>query len=183
MKNKDQLRVGVIGMGPIGTTLTAHLIEAGAYVVPCDIDRARIDKIKTGGIRLENVIEKETPVSETCYAIEELEKHDLDLVAIAVKTPSLAKVVSLLHEIASDRMFVMSTQNGLDNEQDVARIFGPDRTLRMVINYAGGMKDHNTVHLIFFNPPNYIAPLTSGGKEMAEKIAAVSYTHLTLPTN
>lgn len=158
-------------MGPIGCTLAAHLIEAGAFVVPCDIDREKIDTIRKEGIRLEHTIEKEVRVSEACYSIQELQEYDLDLAIISVKAPSLKKVVSLLSEAASERMFVMCAQNGLDNEQDIAGIFGEDRTLRMAVNCAGGMSAPNTVDVTFFNPPNYVAALTTQGKAIADDIA------------
>ena len=168
--DKNQLRIGVVGMGPIGCTLAAHLIKAGAFVVPCEIDRARIDKIKSDGIHLENVIQKNVKVTQACYSLEELKEYNLDLVVVSVKTPSLKIVLSQLSKIASDKMFVMCTQNGMDNELEVAKVFGEDRTLRMVVNYAGNVKDQNTVNLIFFNPPNYIAPLSKQGSVIAEEI-------------
>jgi len=169
--NKAQLRVGVVGMGPIGSTLAAHLIDAGTFVVPCDVDREKIDIIKRAGIRLENKIDREVSVTEACYSAQELEKYDLDLIAIAVKTPSLEKVVSALQMVTPERAFVLCAQNGLDNELEVARVFGKDRTLRMVVNYAGSMSAPNTVHVTFFNPPNYVAALTSKGKAVASTIA------------
>ena len=169
--NKARLRIGVIGMGPIGSTLAAHLIDAGAFVVPCDVDRNKIDMIKKAGIRLEHKIQREVSVTEACYSAQELERYDLDLVAIAVKTPSLEKVVSALQEATPERVFVMCAQNGLDNELEIARAFGEDRTLRMVVNYAGSMSAPNTVHVTFFNPPNYVAALTPMGKAVASTIA------------
>jgi len=169
--NKAQLRVGVIGMGPIGSTLAARLIDAGAFVVPCDVDREKIDMIKKAGIRLEHKIDREVSVTEACYSAQELQRYDLDLVAIAVKTPSLEKVVSALKKATPERAFVMCAQNGLDNELEIARAFGKDRTLRMVVNYAGSMSAPNTVHVTFFNPPNYIAALTPMGKAVASTTA------------
>jgi 2-dehydropantoate 2-reductase len=167
----NQLRVGVIGMGPVGSILAAHLLDAGAFVVPCDVDREKIDMIKKGGIRLEHAIQKEAGAVEGCYSAGDLEKYDLDLVAISVKAPSLEKVLSGLSEKASEKTFVMCVQNGLDNEREVAKVFGEDRTLRMVVNFAGGVSAPNAVHVTFFNPPNYIAALTPRGKDTASKIA------------
>jgi 2-dehydropantoate 2-reductase len=169
--NNNQLRVGVVGVGPVGLTLAAHLIDAGAYVVPCDIDRAKIDKIKKDGIYLENVINKEVTVTEACYSVDELAEQNLDLVAVSVKTPCLEKILPSLKKIASDRLYVMSVQNGLDTEQEIAKVFGKERTLRMIVNYAGGVKNLNTVNVIFFNAPNYIAALSPEGNSMAGKIA------------
>ncbi|UCD94788.1 MAG: ketopantoate reductase family protein [Candidatus Zixiibacteriota bacterium] len=169
----NQLRVGVIGMGPVGSILAAHLLDAGAFVVPCDVDREKINMIKKAGIRLEHTIQKEVEAAEVCYSADELEKYDPDLVAVSVKAPSLEKVLTRLSEKASERTFVMCVQNGLDNEREVAKVFGEDRTLRMVVNFAGGMTAPNTVHVTFFNPPNYIAALTAQGRATASKIAGL----------
>lgn len=168
--NSDQLRVGVIGMGPVGTILAAHLAEAGAFVVPCDIITTKMDQIKKSGLRLKNVIEKTVPVPAVSYSVKELESFDLDLVVISVKAPALKKVVDQLADIVSDKMFVMCAQNGIDNEVVVAREFGDDKTLRMVVNYAGSMSDASTVHVSFFNPPNYIASLSPQGQDIVNKI-------------
>ncbi len=167
----DQLRVGVIGMGPIGAALAAHLVDAGAMVVICDVDRDKVDAMKKDGIRLEHVLQKEAPVAEGCYSVSDLKQYDLNLVALAIKTPTLQKVVPLLTEIATDKMYVMCAQNGLDNELAIAESFGKDKTLRMSINYAGGMTAPNAVDVIFFNPPNYIAALTPAGEAIADKTA------------
>ncbi len=169
--NENQLRVGVIGMGPVGSILAAHLVDAGAFVIPCDIISKKVDKIKKSGLRLKNVIEKSVTVPDVCYSVKELASFDLDLAVISVKTPSLKKVVGQLAEISSEKMFVMCAQNGIDNEITIAREFGDDMTLRMVVNYAGSMSDANIVHVSFFNPPNYVAPLSPHGRDIAGKIA------------
>ncbi|MBC8322930.1 MAG: 2-dehydropantoate 2-reductase [Candidatus Marinimicrobia bacterium] len=165
------IKIGIIGAGPVGLTLSAHLIEAGAFIVLCDIDEEKIDEIKKSGIKLTRTLNKEIKVDQVCYSVDELKDYDLDLVIIAIKTTVLQIVVDQLSKIDDEKMFVMCAQNGIDNELIAAEKFGKDRTLRMVINYAGGMENLNTVAVTFFNPPNYVAPLTSGGKSIAEKIA------------
>lgn len=170
-QSNKQLRVAVVGLGPVGCTLAAHLVDAGAFVVGCDIDQDRIEAIKRDGIRIENRAEKHIMVANVCNSVEALAGHDLDLVAIAVKTASLQKVASLISKSCDDTTSVMCAQNGLDNEKEVAAIVGEDRTLRMVVNYAGGMSKPSTVNLIFFSAPNYIAALSPSGHELARKVA------------
>jgi len=41
----------------------------------------------------------------------------------------------------------------------------------MVVNFAGNMADDNTVHVSFFNPPNYVASITDAGNDMAKRVA------------
>jgi len=171
--DKNPLRAGIIGLGPIGSILAAHLADTGAFVVACDIDRAKIDMIKEAGIRIEGKIEKHVRVAGGCYSPQELDRYDLDLIGIAVKAFNLKKVVSLLSEPASKKTFVMCAQNGLDNELEVSEVCGEDRTLRMVVNYGGAMTALNTVRMTFFNSPNYIAALSTCGQAIASKIAGM----------
>jgi 2-dehydropantoate 2-reductase len=173
METKRPLRIGVVGLGPVGCILTAHLIEAGQSVIPCDIDREKIAAIKSEGIRLENVIQKRVTVTEACTRVQELVNHDLDLLIVAVKTPYLEAVLQAAQVLDSERLFVLSAQNGIDNEQTVARFFGTRKTLRMVINYAGNMRGKNTVQVSFFNPPNYLAALDPAGEPLAHRLAEI----------
>lgn len=168
--NNNKLRIGVVGIGPVGAVLGAHLIEAGAFVVLCDVVPQKMDTIKKKGIVLKYKFEKKIKVPEVCHTIQELKMYDLDLVIISVKTPSLEKVTAQLKEIETEKMFFMVAQNGIDNEVVVGREFGDEKTLRMVINYAGNLIDQNRVHVSFFNPPNYLAALMPQGEEMAQKI-------------
>ena len=165
------LRVGIVGMGPVGCILAAHLIEAGANVLPCDVLADRVDALRKHGIRLTYTFDKAVAVNQVCYSPQELETFDPELVVICVKTPNLKSVIEQLAEIDSDKFYIMCAQNGIDNEMEVARVFGDERTMRMVINYAGNMVNQHTVHASFFNPPNYIAPLLiEGGGTVATRL-------------
>jgi 2-dehydropantoate 2-reductase len=170
-ENNPQLKIGIIGLGPVGATLAVHFLEAGAFVVVCDIDPKKIDMIKKDGIVLKHTIEKHVQIEEVCYTLPELKMYDLDLVIIATKATALGKVVKQLSEITTEKMYVLCAQNGIDNEQKASSEFGEDKTLRMVINYAGNMSERNTVHVSFFNPPNYVASMMPQGNHMAEKVA------------
>jgi len=179
--NTHQLRVGIIGMGPVGCILATHLKEAGAHIIPCDVLSERIDAIRKSGIRLKYTIEKTATFKDVCYTPQELGMHDPDLVVVCVKTPNLRRVIEQLAEIDSKEFYIMCAQNGIDNEIEVARVFGDARTMRMVVNYAGNMADHHTVHVSFFNPPNYVAPVLpdSGGDVLTRFVDSLNQTGLT----
>ncbi|MEE9443576.1 MAG: ketopantoate reductase family protein [candidate division Zixibacteria bacterium] len=170
MTENKNLRVAVIGMGPVGSVLAAHFAKAGAYVVACDIIPDRIKNIKNSGIKLSNTIEFQTNVSETCTSIDDLKSHDLDLAVVSVKTTANEKVVAQLSQIASDKLHILCAQNGLDAEAEAARVFGLEKILRMVVNYAGGVENNDIVNVTFFNPPNYIAALSPKSEEIAKTV-------------
>lgn len=169
MSMSSEFRVAVIGMGPVGSIISAHLVEAGADVVVCDINRRRIDAIKANGIILRNTIEKTIPVVRTSNTISELSEFDLDLIIISVKCSYLKSVLDEIRLIDSGKVFFMSAQNGIGTEQDIASHFSKERTLRMVINFAGNMIDMvEAVDVTFFNPPNYVSALSIEGREIEQ---------------
>jgi 2-dehydropantoate 2-reductase len=168
--SNSQLRIGVVGIGPVGAVLVAHLLEAGAFVVPCDVIKGRMDSIRKSGIHLKHAIEKHVAVPQVCHSTQQLSMYDLDLIVISAKTPALDKVIEEVSQIDSDKLFVMCAQNGIDNETEVAKVFGDSRTLRMVVNYAGNMSGPNSVHVSFFNPPNYLAAMMPEGDPIANQL-------------
>ena len=44
--SQSELRVGVVGLGPVGLTLVAYFIDAGAFVVACDIPHIEVDCVR-----------------------------------------------------------------------------------------------------------------------------------------
>jgi ketopantoate reductase len=66
------LRIGVVGIGPVGAVLGAHLIEAGAFVVLCDVMAQKMDTIKSKGVKvstpdLKPFIDRVKPVYDDFY--------------------------------------------------------------------------------------------------------------------
>lgn len=173
MADNGQLRVAIIGTGPVGSILAVHLVEAGASVVLCDNFPNRIDAIREKGIKLTHTIEKHAMMSDACCSVQELAMFEPDLAVVAVKTPDLPKVIGQLKEIDTGKMSVMCAQNGIDNEVEVGRLFGDERALRMVINFAGNMSSDHVAHVSFFHPPNYVAALADGGNALAERFAGM----------
>jgi len=174
--NNSRLRIGVIGMGPVGSIIAAHLADAGAYVVACETQPSIADAIKKKGIRLTNVLEKKVMVEHVAYSVQELAMYDPNLIIVATKTPALQKVAENLMEIDDGKFFVLVAQNGIDNGKIVAKTIDEERVLRMVINFAGVSREPNVTHVSFFNTPNYVAALLAHGESMAEKIVEMLNT-------
>jgi 2-dehydropantoate 2-reductase len=178
-----QMRIGVIGLGPVGLVLAAHFVESGAFVVGCDVDEKITDAVKKHGVKLTSAIERRAKLDQVAYTVQELAVYDLDLIVISTKTPALKKVGDLLADIDDGKMFVMVAQNGIDNERIIAMALDEERTIRMVVNFAGVIREPHVVHVSFFNPPNYVAALLAHGEPMAECIVSrLNATGLTTET-
>ncbi len=165
----SQKKIGIVGLGPVGLILAAHLQEANCEVAICDTDKLKINLIRREGIQLEGVIQKQVRIKHICNHIEELWDWDMDILILALKSYQLPAVLKTFRE--EDDFAVISAQNGIDVEQEIAEEAGEPRTLRMVINFAGNLNAPNVVKVTFFNPPNYLSSVDDSLLPMAKDFA------------
>ena len=171
----DKYRFGIVGVGPVGSIMAAHLAKAGHNVTLVDILRAHMDEIKTNGLSITGFKEMNVPFSRAnlCYGIDEMSGKDVDVVFISVKASVLPQILPILKQVAKPGMTFISLQNGLDNEDLIADVFGKENTLRIVVNYAGNLIDNGRVRMSFFNAPNYIGMIDSVAEKKARTLAEV----------
>ncbi len=171
----DKYRFGIVGVGPVGSIMAAHLAKAGHNVTLVDILRAHMDEIKTNGLSITGFKEMNVPFSRAnlCYGIDEMSGKDVDVVFISVKASVLPQILPILKQVAKPGMTFISLQNGLDNEDLIADVFGKENTLRIVVNYAGNLIDNGKVRMSFFNAPNYIGMIDPAAEKKARTLAEV----------
>lgn len=168
---KDSKKIGLIGLGPVGMILAVHLQESGFEVAICDNDKIKVNLIRSEGIRLEGVIDKQCYFKQVYTSISELSELDLDILIVSVKTHQMQSVLNEAEALRNDKLFVVSAQNGIDVERIASAVFGDSNTLRMVVNFAGNLNAPNIVKVTFFNPPNYLASIDDSHEEIANSIA------------
>jgi 2-dehydropantoate 2-reductase len=166
---------GFIGAGPAGAILAAHLANADHPVVLVDVLHGHMKAIRERGLTLTGVRELSAQFSpdDLCTSIEELGDKDVNVVFVAVKTSLLGAVVPRLEAVVRPGTTIVSLQNGMDTELFMARTFGKENVLRVVVNYAGNLIADGTIRFTFFNPPNYIGVIDPSKKQMAEEMAAI----------
>jgi len=165
-------KIAVIGAGPVGGILGAHLAHAGHYVVLCDVQKPHLDAIKEEGLTITGFLEMTAKCNRVAYSIPELSHFPaLDTFVVATKACILPRIVPMLKEIAQQGTRIISCQNGLDNEEYLAEAFGPDRVSRIVVNFAGSQMGDGRIAMSFFNPPNYIGPMTAKSEPLARQLA------------
>jgi 2-dehydropantoate 2-reductase len=182
MNHPKKVKVGIIGMGPVGMILAAKLKEAGCEVAICIRNHVRFKKIEKDGIELENVIESQTHFEHIFHSIADMAQLDLDYLVFAVKSYQTQEAVSEAEILNSEKLTVISAQNGIDVEQYLTSVFTEAKTLRMVVNFAGNMSSPNTVKVTFFTPPNYIGSVDDSRTEKA-KIFSDLLNSVDLTTN
>lgn len=171
--NTPQAKFLVVGLGPVGGILAAMLKTAGMSVTGVDICKEHIDAIKENGLRLEGVIPKTVRLDGAVTSLSALDTNDFDYVVLAVKAPITLRLAPDLLKMGGD-FRVISMQNGIDNEEFLAHDFGRKRTMRVVVNFAGGLQEPGVINMTFFNPPNYVGCLCQGDEcEHARLLAGI----------
>jgi 2-dehydropantoate 2-reductase len=167
-------KIAIVGTGPVGGILGAYLAWSGHYVVLCDILKDHLDAIKEKGLTITGVSEMTAKCERLAYSISELSNFpELDTFVICTKASILPQVVPQIAATARPGARFICNQNGLDNEDLIAKTFGPDNVLRMVPNYAGSLTGDGEIWMSFFTPPNYIGALTDQGEPFGRQMAAV----------
>jgi len=154
--------IGVIGLGPVGSILAAHLAKHGEDVVVEDIVKKLLLTVKEEGLHISGIRELTAKINKTASSMSELSKFNPDIIFIAIKACFLKVVLPEITQIYRPKMKIVSFQNGLDNEQLIAETLGIDTTYRVVINYAGNKISPRNAKMNWFQPPNYVGAFHSG---------------------
>lgn len=173
MTERQINKIGVIGMGPVGIILASHFQEAGLEVAICDLDKIKMNLIKSEGVTLEGVISKRTYFKQVFSSVAEFESFNPDLLIVSVKTTHLPSLMNEIIKLSNPQTGVAAAMNGIDVENMVSDIIGESRTFRMVINFAGNLNAPNVTKVTFFNPPNYIASIDDSRITEAEEISKI----------
>jgi 2-dehydropantoate 2-reductase len=168
--------IGVIGLGPVGSILAAHLAKNKENVVVQDAMPHIRAKVRQDGIHIGGVTEFSTKISNVADSIAEMAKFGTEVIFIVTKACYLKDVLPEVKRICTPGMKVVSFQNGLDNEQLIAENLKAETTYRFVINYAGGIVSLGNATMNWFQPPNYVGAYTKGKyrtDETTRKIADI----------
>jgi len=166
--------IGIIGAGPVGGILAAHLSAAGHTVVLVDAWREHIEKIRSDGLRITGKDRITARPAHLLASVGELDVHAPEFVFVCTKACDLDNVLRGMSGALerSDAVFV-SFQNGIDTEQVLAARMDRRRVLRGVVSYAGVLTGPGEIRTSFFTPPNYLGWLDERGAEPCRKAAAV----------
>ncbi len=161
----------VIGAGPVGCILAAFLAKGGYEVTLCDVIPNLLKPALDPGIIIEGAEDIRQKVARTCTTIDELATHDPDVIFITVKANALPLIASAIEGFYHDGMYIVSWQNGIDTELELAKILGKIPIMRAVVNYGCGLVGPAHVHMPFHHPPHYIQELDSASNPIALVIA------------
>lgn len=166
-------RFVVMGMGPIGCILGAHLAKAGLDVTAVDILQPRIEAIQRDGIRISGVMNLTASIPKALCSLDLLKKGEAHTLFVCTKATFIERAIQDIEKIFSPGTEIISFQNGLDTEESFARHFGRENVFRVVINFAGNLSSHTSVKANFFNPPNHMGCLEEKTIPAAKELAGL----------
>jgi 2-dehydropantoate 2-reductase len=120
------LRIAIVGSGAIGGYYGAKLAYAGSDVH--FLMRGDLAEVRRAGLHIRGKGENFRVAKINCYGSAK-EIGPCDLVLIAVKTTSNNAVVDLVPPLLHERTTLLTLQNGLGNEEFLAKHFGAERVL------------------------------------------------------
>ena len=163
----------VVGAGPVGCIVAAYLAKGGYEVILCDVVPSLLKPALDPGIIIEGAENLQQKVSKTCTNIDELADHDPDVIFITVKANALPLIASAIEAFYRDGMYVVSWQNGIDTELELAKILGKAPVMRAVVNYGCGLAGPAHVRMPFHHPPHYIQELDPASQQAAISVAEI----------
>jgi 2-dehydropantoate 2-reductase len=101
-------------------------------VTLCDVVPELIEPARNRGIIIEGAEHLSQVVSRTCTSVDELANYHPDVVIITVKANALSLIASAIEDFYKDGMYVVSWQNGIDTEKEIANTLGSRPVIRAV---------------------------------------------------
>jgi 2-dehydropantoate 2-reductase len=140
------MKIGVVGCGALGSFYGAKLLAAGADVH--FLLRSDYDAVRRGGVRIRSFA-GDLQVHPRCARRPE-EIGPCDMVVIGLKTTANDAFARLLPPLVGKETAVLTLQNGLGNEERLAKLFGSDQVLGglcfVCLNRVAPGEVHHTAH-------------------------------------
>jgi len=149
----------VVGAGPVGCIVAAFLAKGGYRVTLCDVVPELIEPVTERGIIIEGAENIRQTVAKTVTSIDELADDLPEVVVVTVKANALPLIASAIEGFHREGIYVVSWQNGIDTELELARTLGKPSVMRAVVNYGCGLAGPGHVNMPFHHPPHFIQEL------------------------
>lgn len=138
------MQLVIWGAGAIGATLGAYLIRDGHDIIFVDVVEEHVNTINEKGLTIIGPIE-EFSVAAKAFTPQQL-TGQYDTILLCTKSQHTQVATEALRPFLSDKGFVLSVQNGL-NELIIQEIVGKERTVGAFVNFGA---DYHAPGEIFF---------------------------------
>ncbi len=166
--------IAVVGAGPVGGILAAHLFSSGHRIVIVDAWKEHLERIRTEGLRISGREDILVRPAELFPSVRSLRDIMPDFVFICTKACVLDNVLDEIGgALLGSKAVFISAQNGIDTEQLIARRVDRNRVLRAVITWGGVPARPGEIRETFFNPPNYLGWLDESAAETCRQVSGI----------
>ncbi len=149
----------VVGAGPVGCIVAAFLAKEGYEVTLCDVIPELVEPALNPGIIIKGAEELQQPVSRICTSVDDLSDQIPDVIFLTVKAYAIPLIASAIEGFYKEGMAVVSWQNGIDTEFELAKVLGSKPVMRAVVNYGCELEKPGHVWIPFHHPPHFIQEL------------------------
>ncbi len=166
-------KFAVIGAGPVGGIVAAFLAKGGYDVTLCDIVPELLAPALEPGIQLEGTDSFQAKVTRTTTRVDDLLNDPPDVIFITVKATALPLIASALEAFVASGRYVISWQNGIDTELELAQVLGNKAVLRGVVNFGCVPLNPGHIRLAFHHRPHYLQELDPESQDASIGICKV----------
>jgi 2-dehydropantoate 2-reductase len=163
----------VVGAGPVGCIVACFLARGGYDVTLCDVIEDLVKPALDPGIIIEGAENLQHKVTRTCTNVDDLADVNPDVIFITVKANALPLIASSIEGFHREGMIIVSWQNGIDTELEIAKVLGKTHVMRAVVNYGCGLVGPAHVKMPFHHPPHYIQELDPQSRKASITVAEV----------
>ena len=143
----ERKHILIVGAGAIGGLYAARLAKV-ADVAVLDTNRAHVEAVRKNGLKITGCTESVTKLAAFANAAE-MGKRRFDAVIILVKSPATEAAFHSIHPVLEGRPVLITFQNGMGNEELLARISDLDVAHGVsfeAARYDGPGRVHHLVH-------------------------------------
>ncbi len=170
--------IAVIGAGPVGSILAAHLSSVGQEVLLVESAQERLEHLEAHGLAVTGKAQIAPQMPFLLRTVDQLAHTPLEAVFVCTKAWALKTLLPQLAAVVDPNTPIISFQNGIGPEEEIAAFFPRQNICRGVVNFAGGLSADGPVVMQWFNAPNYIAPLDGGCPRAATLIEKLNVAGL-----
>ncbi len=111
------------------------------------------------------------PVSRICTSVDDLSDQIPDVIFLTVKAYAIPLIASAIEGFYKEGMYVVSWQNGIDTEFELAKVLGSKPVMRAVVNYGCELEKPGHIWIPFHHPPHFIQELDPESEQAAVAVA------------
>ncbi|MEH7336539.1 ketopantoate reductase family protein [Neobacillus drentensis] len=163
------MKIGVAGTGAVGGYFGGLLQKAGHEVVFL-ARGTTLERMQEKGLAIESEVERFTVDGVFTNQYESF--SDIDLLLFCVKSTSTTEVATKFLPLLKESSLIMTFQNGVDNEEILADIFGEKRILSCATYIQAIVTETGAVKQIGVPPRLLIGALDNRLSEEVNEIAA-----------